>query len=63
MIHSKPLDLDLYLDLVLHQPLRFLLSSDQERHHEPITYILYLILHQIFETYLVPMPNDILLLL
>ena len=51
MIHFKPFDPDPSLDLVLHQLVRFLLSSDQAKHHEPITYILDLILHQIFKTF------------
>ena len=63
MIHSKPLDPDLSLDLVLHQPLRFLLSLDQAKHHEPITCILDLILQQIFKTFSMHLPNDLLLLL
>ena len=63
MIHSKPLDPDISLYLILHQLLRFLLGSDIARHHEPITCILYLILHQIFSTFCVPLPNDLLPLL
>ena len=63
MIHSKPFDPDLSLDLVLHQLVRFLLSLDQAKHYEPITCILDLILYQIFKTFSVPLPNDLLLLL
>lgn len=63
MIHSKPLDPDLSLDLVLHQPLRFLLHLDQAMHHKPITCILDLIFHQIFKAFSIPLPNDHLLLL
>ena len=63
MIHSKPFDPDLSLDLVLHQPARFLLSLDQAMHHEPIACILDLTLHQIFKTFSMHLPNDLLLLL
>ena len=63
MIHSKPLDPNLSLDLVLHPLLGFLLSLDQAMHHKPITCILDLILHQIFKTFSIPLPNDLLLLL
>ncbi len=63
MIHSKPLDPDLSLDLVLHQLLRFLLSLDQVMHHEPIVYILDLTLHQIFKNFKPSLHNDLLLLL
>ena len=37
IVHFKPFDPDLSLDLVLHQPMRSLLSSDQAMHHQPIT--------------------------
>ena len=47
----------------LHQPMRFLHSSDQVMHHQPITCILDLILHQIFKTFSMCLPNDLLLLL
>ena len=53
IVHFKPFDPDLSLDLVLHQPVRSLLSSDQAMHHQPITCILDLILHQIFNIFLI----------
>jgi hypothetical protein len=58
IVHFKPLDPDLSLDLVLHQPVRSLLSSDQAMHHQPITCILDLMLHQIFKTFQIHLPND-----
>ena len=61
MIHSKPFDPDLSLDLVVHQPVRSLHSSNQAMHHQPITYILDLILHQICKNFSIPLPNDLLL--
>jgi len=51
IVHFKPFDPDLSLDLVLHQSVRSLHSSDQAMHHQPITCILDLILHQIFKTF------------
>jgi len=51
IFHFKPFDPNLSLDLVLHQPVRSLHSSNQAMHHQPITYILDLILHQIFKTF------------
>ncbi len=52
IIHFKPYDLDPSLDRILHQPLRCILSSDQEKHQKPITCIFYfdLTLHMIFIT-------------
>ena len=63
MIHSKPFDPDLSLDLVLHQPVRSLLSSDQAMHHNPYPayWISYFIRYSSISPYL--LPNDLLLLL
>jgi len=53
IVYFKPFDPDLSLDLVLHQPMRYLLGSDQAMHHKPFTCILDLMLHQIFKTFLI----------
>jgi len=50
IINFKPSDPDPSLDLIVHQPLRFILGSDQTKHHKPIICILDLTLHQILNS-------------